>query len=639
MDTRLARTSASATRSSRTLLRRTRPRQAARRLARGPAGPRRQGRAAASRSPRPRENIGLVADGELLAGEDAWPASRAVDVVDDEGKTVGSVVAASRSTTRSPTGSPARRAPRDRRPRDRRRRRDARRLGDGSSPARPSRPTEGRSTEQDGEDYRYLSTPLLDGTGVRLAALSSEAPIAAAVDDTRGGRSSPPSPSSGSRFSSPGRSPGSSGAGPPARAAEEEADQRRRARDVRRSADERRIREAVALVGEALAATTTPRRCCPSSSRARSRRPARPGRGPRQRRHGGRPRRAPGGGRRAAVAPARGRRGRDRPTLPLPAARRILRRGVRAARPLARRAGLDRNRERAPAPHRQAPGDHRRADPARQPAPLHGDARRGGPARRAVQRPSRARPRGPRRLQAHQRPATGTRPATRCCAASPTSCARTSATSTCRCATAARSSRSSPGDGPRRGRAAGAAASVRAAEPARRRDRQRQAAGDRELRRRIVPVGAKRGGAPLRGGRRALPCQGGGQEPRGVRVRREAASTRRCLPCRASAVRGGSRRSPTPTPAPSCRQQGCAGLGSSPSRPRASSRWPRPAVFLLRDDGPEELAPDLDQAVPSELKIVEEGDTYRLVFASAVDNVGPGPLVIEGERRDGRRPR
>jgi hypothetical protein len=55
-------------------------------------------------------------------------------------------------------------------------------------------------------------------------------------------------------------------------------------------------------------------------------------------------------------------------------------------------------------------------------------------------------------------------------------------------------------------------------------------------------------------------------------------------------------------------------------------------VLLLRDDGPEELLPDLDQAVPSQLEIVEEGDSYRLVFASAVDNVGRGPLLIEGER-------
>ncbi|MGH3042710.1 MAG: lysyl oxidase family protein, partial [Gaiellaceae bacterium] len=57
-------------------------------------------------------------------------------------------------------------------------------------------------------------------------------------------------------------------------------------------------------------------------------------------------------------------------------------------------------------------------------------------------------------------------------------------------------------------------------------------------------------------------------------------------------------------------------------------------LLLLRDDGPEELLPDLDQAVPSRLEIVAEGDTYRLVFASAVDNVGTGPLLVEGERPD-----
>ena len=55
-------------------------------------------------------------------------------------------------------------------------------------------------------------------------------------------------------------------------------------------------------------------------------------------------------------------------------------------------------------------------------------------------------------------------------------------------------------------------------------------------------------------------------------------------------------------------------------------------LVLLRDDGPEELLPDLDQAVPTELAIVQEGDTYRLAFASAVDNVGRGPLLIVGER-------
>jgi Lysyl oxidase len=57
-------------------------------------------------------------------------------------------------------------------------------------------------------------------------------------------------------------------------------------------------------------------------------------------------------------------------------------------------------------------------------------------------------------------------------------------------------------------------------------------------------------------------------------------------------------------------------------------------LTLLGNEEPEELLPDLDQALPTEVAIVQEGDTYRLVFASAVDNVGRGPLLIEGERPD-----
>ena len=57
-------------------------------------------------------------------------------------------------------------------------------------------------------------------------------------------------------------------------------------------------------------------------------------------------------------------------------------------------------------------------------------------------------------------------------------------------------------------------------------------------------------------------------------------------------------------------------------------------LVLLREEGPEELLPDLDQAVPTKLAILQEGDTYRLTFASAVDNVGRGPLLILGERPD-----
>lgn len=55
-------------------------------------------------------------------------------------------------------------------------------------------------------------------------------------------------------------------------------------------------------------------------------------------------------------------------------------------------------------------------------------------------------------------------------------------------------------------------------------------------------------------------------------------------------------------------------------------------LLLLRDDGPAELLPDLAQAPPGRLEIVEDGDSYQLVFTSAVANVGVGPLLVEGER-------
>lgn len=42
--------------------------------------------------------------------------------------------------------------------------------------------------------------------------------------------------------------------------------------------------------------------------------------------------------------------------------------------------------------------------------------------------------------------------------------------------------------------------------------------------------------------------------------------------------------------------------------------------------------PDLDQATPFGLSIVQRDGRSLLVFGSAVDNVGPGPLVVEGKR-------
>jgi Lysyl oxidase len=57
-------------------------------------------------------------------------------------------------------------------------------------------------------------------------------------------------------------------------------------------------------------------------------------------------------------------------------------------------------------------------------------------------------------------------------------------------------------------------------------------------------------------------------------------------------------------------------------------------VYLLREQDTEELLPDLDQAAPAALSIVQTGDAFQLTFASAVDNVGLGPLLIEGSRPD-----
>jgi hypothetical protein len=42
--------------------------------------------------------------------------------------------------------------------------------------------------------------------------------------------------------------------------------------------------------------------------------------------------------------------------------------------------------------------------------------------------------------------------------------------------------------------------------------------------------------------------------------------------------------------------------------------------------------PDLDQRAPYDISVVPEAGTFRLVFASAVDNVGAGPLIIVGRR-------
>jgi diguanylate cyclase (GGDEF)-like protein len=219
-------------------------------------------RVAAERIAQTEGDIGLVADDELLAGEDDWAASRVVDVVDDDGEVVGRVVAgvplddelAERLAQAAGLLDMDVLALSD----------DGALLGSsGQLPANAAIPTgEHGTTDQGGESWRYVSTPLLEGTGIGLTALSSETPITAAVDDTR-------------------RRAFIAALATvvlalllawtvtwivrrrAAEAAAEDAERRRRSRDSRRSADEQRMREAVALVGEALAATHDPEALLP----------------------------------------------------------------------------------------------------------------------------------------------------------------------------------------------------------------------------------------------------------------------------------------------------------------------------------------------------------------------------------------
>jgi diguanylate cyclase (GGDEF)-like protein len=220
-------------------------------------------RAAAERIAGNEPNIGLVAGNRLLAGEDEWIASRAVDVLDDKEDTVGRVVAG---------------VPLDAKLADRLARAagllemdvlaisdDGRMLGSsgGLAPG-GTLPTGEQGTTEQGEDsYRFVSTPLLERTGVSLIALSSEAPIADAVDDTRKRAFLAALATVGLALLLAWMVAWFQRRRAAEAQAAEEADQRRRARDVRRGADEQRVREAVALVGEALAATHDPEALLP----------------------------------------------------------------------------------------------------------------------------------------------------------------------------------------------------------------------------------------------------------------------------------------------------------------------------------------------------------------------------------------
>ena len=208
--------------------------------------------------------VGLVADGELLAGKDDWRASRAAAVVDEDGAQVGEVVvgvplddglAAALRQAADPVEG------------------DVVAIADDGSvvAAAPGLPegdavpaAETGEVDRGGAPYRFVSTPLVEDTDVRLIALASAEPIRDAAADTR-------------------RRAFLAALATVAlalivvltvsrllrlredrAAAAEEAEQHRRARDTRQGAtDEDRVREAVALVGEALAATHDPEALLP----------------------------------------------------------------------------------------------------------------------------------------------------------------------------------------------------------------------------------------------------------------------------------------------------------------------------------------------------------------------------------------
>jgi hypothetical protein len=55
-------------------------------------------------------------------------------------------------------------------------------------------------------------------------------------------------------------------------------------------------------------------------------------------------------------------------------------------------------------------------------------------------------------------------------------------------------------------------------------------------------------------------------------------------------------------------------------------------ILVAASGGSGALLPDLDQATPFGISIVQRNGRSLLVFGSAVDNVGVGPLVVEGRR-------
>jgi hypothetical protein len=127
--------------------------------------------------------VGLVADDELLAGREDWMASRAASVVDRDGAQVGEVVvgvpldddlAATLRQAADPVEG------------------DIVAISDDGGvvaaapglPAGDAVPVAGSGeVDRGGDPYRFVSTPLVENTGVRLVALASAEPIREEEED------------------------------------------------------------------------------------------------------------------------------------------------------------------------------------------------------------------------------------------------------------------------------------------------------------------------------------------------------------------------------------------------------------------------------------------------------------------------
>ena len=87
-----------------------------------------------------------------------------------------------------------------------------------------------------------------------------------------------------------------------------------------------------------------------------------------------------------------------------------------------------------------------------------------------------------------------------------------------------------------------------------------------------------------------------------------------------------------------------AGAGFRGGRPLARDRhrsMPSPlllAALALVPSGQVELLPDLISALPTRLAVQKSGGRQLLVFASAAENVGDGPLIVDGKRTSRSQP-